>query len=106
MIKSSGYRISPTEVEETLFTLPEVAEIAAFGVPHPQLGQAIVLAIKPTHANVDSETIMQFCKRQLPNFMQPRHIEFYRELPRNANGKIDRAGLAAEHRHRFQSSTH
>jgi acyl-CoA ligase (AMP-forming) (exosortase A-associated) len=102
MIKSSGYRISPAEIEEVVFALPEVAEIAAIGAPHPQLGQAIVLAIKPAYAEVTSEHILQFCKQQLPNFMQPKHIEFYHELPRNANGKIDRPKLAAEHQFRFQ----
>lgn len=103
MIKCSGYRISPAELEEVVFELPEVAEVAALGVPHPQLGQAIVLAIKPVNEQVQTESIMRYCKQELPNFMHPKHIEFYDELPRNANGKIDRPKLLAEHYHRFQN---
>lgn len=103
MIKSSGYRISPAELEDVLFALPEVAEVAALGIPHPQLGQAIVLAIKPAHEEATNESIIRYCKQELPNFMQPKHIKFYNELPRNANGKIDRPKLVAEHQHLFQN---
>ena len=47
MIKTSGYRVSPTEVEEVIYSLQRVGECAAFGVPHPMLGQAIVLVATP-----------------------------------------------------------
>ena len=44
MIKSSGYRISPTEVEEVIYATGLVNECAALGIPHPDLGQAVVIA--------------------------------------------------------------
>ncbi len=104
MIKCSGYRISPAEIEEVVHNFPEVAELAAFGVPHPQLGQAIVLAIRTNDASMrDPSVILRQCKQQLPNFMQPQHIEFYEVLPKNANGKIDRPKLVKEHKNRFQA---
>ena len=47
MIKTSGYRVSPTEIEEVVFATGLVADAAAVGVPHPTLGQAIVVVATP-----------------------------------------------------------
>ncbi|WP_144392938.1 acyl-CoA ligase (AMP-forming), exosortase A system-associated [Pleionea sediminis] len=103
MIKSSGYRISPMEIEEEVHQFEEVAEVAAIGVPHHQLGQAIVLAIQLNNSTTNTtDAILKQCKTKLPNFMQPQHIELYEMLPRNANGKIDRPKLVEEHKQRFQ----
>jgi len=61
MIKISGYRVSPTEIEEVGYRIPEVFEMAAFGVPHPVTGQAIVLVIKQNnHAQLNSEKVLKF----------------------------------------------
>ncbi len=104
MIKCSGYRISPAEIEEVVHSFPEVAELAAFGVPHSQLGQAIVLAVRTNdHSMRDPAVILKQCRQHLPNFMQPQHIEFYKVLPKNANGKIDRPKLVDEHKNRFNA---
>lgn len=98
MIKTSGYRVSPTEVEEVIYATETVAEAAAFGVPHPTLGQAIVVVALPL-PGVDTveEKILNACKQQLPAFMLPALVELRQiSLPRNPNGKIDRKILAAE----------
>jgi acyl-CoA ligase (AMP-forming) (exosortase A-associated) len=96
MIKTAGNRVSPTEIEEAAVASGLASEAVAWGVPDEALGQAILLAValKPD----DEENFQQFLKQELPNFMQPRKILRFDELPRNANGKLDRAGLAAEHR--------
>lgn len=98
MIKTSGYRVSPTEIEEVVYAFKLVLEVAAIGVAHPVLGQAIVLMIvvqKPDEFSTDS--LMTECKRKLPSFMVPAQIVVSREpLPRNPNGKIDRKLLATE----------
>ena len=47
MIKTSGYRVSPTEIEEAIHGTQLVGEVAAFGVPHPSLGQGIVVVATP-----------------------------------------------------------
>ncbi|RJG01878.1 acyl-CoA ligase (AMP-forming), exosortase A system-associated [Noviherbaspirillum sedimenti] len=96
MIKVSGYRISPTEIEEVIAATGLVAEAAAFGVPHPSLGQAIVAVVKPGDDGVTPQLLLQECRRHLPAYMVPLHIAVHDDdLPRNPNGKIDRKALQA-----------
>lgn len=98
MIKTSGYRVSPTEIEAVAYRHPEVAECAAFGVADPVLGQAIRLLVTPRGglalaAGLAAE-LLGHCRRELPSYMVPASIELRDgPLPRNANGKIDRAAL-------------
>jgi acyl-CoA ligase (AMP-forming) (exosortase A-associated) len=98
MIKTSGYRVSPAEVEEIIYsTYPEM-EGVAIGVEHPALGQAIVLVVHaPTIIDTMLEKLMFECKQTFPAFMVPARI-IAREvaLPRNPNGKIDRKQLSSE----------
>ncbi len=96
MIKTSGYRVSPTEVEEIIYATKLVNEAAALGIPHPLLGQAIVvLATANDGAPLNPDEILAQCRQRLPAFMVPaRVIEFPGNLPRNPNGKIDRKQLA------------
>ncbi|WP_186118330.1 acyl-CoA ligase (AMP-forming), exosortase A system-associated [Burkholderia gladioli] len=102
MIKTSGYRVSPTEVEDVLFALPHVREAAAFGVPHPALGEAIAVSIVTTlDAEQCREDIARACRAALPTYMAPLIVDMQPALPRNPNGKIDRAALKALHRHKF-----
>jgi acyl-CoA synthetase (AMP-forming)/AMP-acid ligase II len=97
MIKTSGYRVSPTEVEEVVFASGLVADAAAIGVPHPKLGQAIVVVATATPGKpADAERLLEVCKRELPLFMVPQRVEWRAALPRNPNGKHDRTGLALE----------
>ena len=104
MIKTSGYRVSPTEIEEAVFRTGLVAEVAAFGVAHPSLGQAIVIVALPSKGvSPDTEALLAACKAHLPAFMMPAHVAWSDSaLPRNTNGKIDRKSLAATHGKRFQ----
>jgi acyl-CoA ligase (AMP-forming) (exosortase A-associated) len=98
MIKTSGYRVSPTEVEEILYATKLVGECAAFGVDHPVLGQAIrVVATAPDgSACVDLESLLAQCRQRMPTYMVPAGVEpVAGPLPRNPNGKIDRKSLAA-----------
>ncbi len=96
MIKTSGYRVSPTEVEEVVYATELVTEVAALGVAHPVLGQAVVLVVYAAGKDV-SDNLLIACKQQLPAFMVPAQI-LVRDapLPRNPNGKIDRKALGAE----------
>jgi acyl-CoA ligase (AMP-forming) (exosortase A-associated) len=98
MIKTSGYRVSPTEIEEALYATGLVGEAAAFGVPHAVLGQAIVVVTTPAPDRIaDEPALIASCREKLPAFMVPARIDV-REgpLPRNPNGKIDRKALSAE----------
>ena len=100
MIKTSGYRVSPSEVEEVVYASGLVAEAAALGIPHPTLGQAIVVVISGEKDT--SEALMMVCKKELPNFMQPAAIQFIDKMPKNPNGKIDRKVLLMEYTELFQ----
>jgi acyl-CoA synthetase (AMP-forming)/AMP-acid ligase II len=106
MIKTSGYRISPTEIEEVLYDTRLVGECAAFGVPHPTLGQAVVVvATPPPGAAGDPQALLVQCRERLPIYMVPAKIDV-REgpLPRNANGKIDRKMLGGEFASLFEGT--
>ncbi|MDX1581407.1 MAG: AMP-binding protein, partial [Alphaproteobacteria bacterium] len=104
MIKSSGYRISPEEVEEVLYEIPGIAEALAVGVPHDELGQAVVAVIAGHEAtNIDSEAVLKHCRAALPAFMVPRLVIVQESLPRNPNGKLDRACMADDLKSLFES---
>ena len=97
MIKTSGYRVSPTEVEEVLYASRLVGECVAFGVDHPTLGQAIqVIATAPDGtAALDMAALQAECRQRMPAYMVPAGIEpAAGPLPRNPNGKIDRKLLS------------
>jgi acyl-coenzyme A synthetase/AMP-(fatty) acid ligase len=97
MIKTSGYRVSPTEVEEALYATGLVAEAAAFGVPDEELGQAIAVFVVAADADAFStDALLGACRTALPGFMVPARVELRSELPRNPNGKIDRTALRTE----------
>jgi acyl-CoA ligase (AMP-forming) (exosortase A-associated) len=97
MIKTSGYRVSPTEIEEILFATGWISDGAAIGVPHPTLGQAIAIVVtaQPNHPP-DSERLLDACRRQLPRYMVPIYVEWRDSIPRNPNGKYDRSRLTLE----------
>jgi acyl-coenzyme A synthetase/AMP-(fatty) acid ligase len=93
MIKSAGNRISPTEIEEAVLSGGETGEAAAFGVADARLGQAIVVVARGDGGR--EHDLRERLRRELPSFMQPARYEWRAELPRNANGKLDRAALKA-----------
>jgi acyl-CoA ligase (AMP-forming) (exosortase A-associated) len=93
MIKSAGNRISPAEVEEAVVG-DGVGEAVAVGVADERLGQAIVVVAAGDPA-VEA-AVRERVRRLLPAFMQPARYVWKTELPRNANGKLDRAAIAAE----------
>jgi len=93
MIKSAGNRISPTEIEDAVLSGGEVAEAAAFGVADERLGQAIVVVVRGDGSR--EHDLRERLRRELPSFMQPARYDWRGELPRNANGKLDRTALKA-----------
>lgn len=91
MIKVSGYRISPTEIESVIHASGLVAEVAVFGIDDATLGQAIVAVAVADPAVADRAALLAECRRRLPAYMVPAHLVLRAEaLPRNPNGKIDR----------------
>ena len=99
MMKTSGYRVSPTEVEEVLYATQLVGECVAFGVEHPVLGQAIQVIATPKDAtkDLDLNVLLAECRARMPAYMVPAGVEVVAgPLPRNPNGKIDRKLLSSE----------
>jgi acyl-CoA ligase (AMP-forming) (exosortase A-associated) len=105
MIKTSGYRVSPNEVEEVVYASGLVAGAVALGLPHATLGQAILMvASHPEGVGGPDQLTKQLlahCRKELPNFMVPLEVVVRDSLPHNQNGKIDRRALADEYQHIF-----
>ena len=109
MIKTSGYRVSPTEIEDIIHGTGLVTEAVAMGLPHAALGQAILLVVTPAlGAKVDDalkNAVLSRCRRELPNFMVPAMVTVQDTLPHNSNGKIDRRMLCEQYKTMFQDDS-
>ena len=95
MIKTSGNRVSPTEIEEAALASGAMVEAAAFGVADDKLGQAIVLVGVP-RGDEPEERLRAYFKAELPAFMRPVRIVLIPQMPLGPNGKLDRAALRAD----------
>ena len=96
MIKTSGYRVSPTEVEEAVHASGLVREVLAVGVAHETLGQVIHVAAVAVQA-ADTTALLAHCRAQMPGYMVPAAVHWSKEpLPRNPNGKLDRPRWKAD----------
>jgi acyl-CoA ligase (AMP-forming) (exosortase A-associated) len=105
MIKTTGYRVSPQEIESVIDKHDSVVDIVAFGVPHTHLGQGIValIAVKPgLQVNDLLLSIRRFCSLHLPTYMSPHYIDFCIEIPRNPNGKHNKTALKEKYQNIFQ----
>jgi acyl-CoA ligase (AMP-forming) (exosortase A-associated) len=90
MIKSSGFRISPTEIEEVLFQTGKLRWAAVIGIPDDVLGQVIKAFVVPRDGNaVDTDVLLTACADKLPRYMLPKTIEVLSELPKTSSGKVD-----------------
>ena len=75
-MKTSGYRVSPTEVEEVLYATRLVGECVAFGVDHDTLGQSIqVIATPPDGSELDVQVLLAECRNRMPAYMVPHGID-------------------------------
>jgi len=95
MIKVSGNRVSPTEVEEAALASGAVADCAAFGVPDERLGQAIVLVAVAKGEGAD-DRLRRYFAAELPPHLRPSRVEWRDALPLSPNGKVNRAALSRE----------
>jgi acyl-coenzyme A synthetase/AMP-(fatty) acid ligase len=104
VIKSSGYRIGPFEVESVLLEVDEVLESAVVGSPHPIKGQEVKAFVVLTPGISGSkelcDKIFGYCKSHIAPYKIPRIIEFVPELPKTISGKIRRIELRAAEEYR------
>lgn len=98
MIISGGENIYPAEVENVLHMMPEILEAAVIGVPDEKWGETVkaVVVLKAGHSFSERD-IITFCKRNLAGYKKPTSVDFMRELPRNAAGKILKGVLREKH---------
>ena len=97
MIKTSGYRVSPTEIEEVVYGTGLVRDAVALGVDDDRLGQAVVLVVScEPGIELEPAALLDDLRGQLPLYMVPREIVVRPDLPRSPNGKFDRNLLRQE----------
>jgi acyl-CoA ligase (AMP-forming) (exosortase A-associated) len=97
MIKTSGYRVSPTEIEEAAYDTGLVRDAVALGAADAKLGQRVILVVSPVAGStVDVDVLLARLRTALPLYMLPRAVLVRAEIPRSPNGKFDRALLREE----------
>jgi acyl-CoA ligase (AMP-forming) (exosortase A-associated) len=90
MIKSSGYRISPGEIEDVLFQTGMIRHAAVIGVPDSMLGQSIIAFVTARdEEQIDVAQLLAHCSQKLPRYMLPRAIRVLQDLPKTNSGKVD-----------------
>ena len=94
IIKTRGEKVSPKEVENVIYELPGIREVAVIGVPDALLGQAIK-AIVAADDGLTERDVIRHCAARLEDFMVPAAVEFRCQLPKSENGKIARRELLA-----------
>jgi fatty-acyl-CoA synthase len=98
MVKSGGENVASRDVEETIYKLPQVSEVAVVGVPHPRWVEAVVavIVVKAGHS-LSKETVHTHCAEHLAHFKVPKDIVFTETLPKNPSGKLLKRELRREH---------
>jgi len=94
MLKSSGFRISPNEVEEVLFQSGILREAAVIGIPDAALGHVIKAYVAPRDGeSINQGSLLAFCAGQMPRYMVPKTVEVLETLPKTTSGKVDYPAL-------------
>lgn len=97
MINVGGLKVFPREVEEVLYTHPDVREAAAIGVPDPARGEVVkAFVVLKDGATVSADEIIAFCRERLTGYKVPKTVEFRDALPKTLIGKILRRALLEE----------
>src|SRR5262249_9005024 len=97
MIKTSGYRVSPTEIEEVAYDTGLVRDAVAVGVDDAVRGERGVVGVaRNGDRELVPETLVGGMRRQLPLYMVPKMVDVRDEIPRSPNGKFDRTSLRRE----------
>jgi acyl-CoA ligase (AMP-forming) (exosortase A-associated) len=95
MIKSSGFRISPTEVEDVVSESGLVTHVVAFGEPDDLLGESVAVAVTSAEGRaLGDEELIAHCRRRMPAYMVPKRVHLWPgDMPRTSSGKLDRQAI-------------
>lgn len=96
MIKSAGYRISPTEVEDVLMSTGAFRQVAVIGLPDVWVGQKVCAVGVALNGAVDTAAVLKQAAATLPGHMVPARVDVVDVLPQTPNGKVDYKALVAE----------
>jgi fatty-acyl-CoA synthase len=89
MIKTGGENVASREVEEVIYRLPQVSEVAVVGVPHPYWVEAVVAIVVPKPGQaLDEAAVLAHCALHLAGFKTPKKVVFAETLPKNPSGKL------------------
>ena len=100
MIKTGGVNVSSREVEEFLYTLSGVSEVAVIGVSDPYWIEAVTAVVVPkAGAELNPDDILAACKAELSKFKVPKHVVVAESLPKNPSGKILKRELRQTYQH-------
>jgi acyl-CoA synthetase (AMP-forming)/AMP-acid ligase II len=101
MIISGGVNIYPQEAENVLALHPKVADVAVFGIPHPEMGEAVHAVVEPAEGVSGSPEVaaelIAYCRDRLAHYKCPRTVDFRDELPRHPTGKLYKRLLKDEY---------
>ena len=94
IIKTRGEKVSPVEIENIIYNITGIKEVAIIGIPDTIMGESIIAFIT-THGNVqlNANNILKECTSKLESFMIPQRVLFLKEMPKSSNGKIDKKEL-------------
>ena len=102
MIKTGGENVASREVEEVLYRLAGVKEVAVIGLPHPTWVEAVVAVVVPKEAGaLTQEAVVAHARANLAHFKAPKRVVFVDELPKNPSGKIMKRALREQHQGLF-----
>jgi len=100
MIKTGGENVASREVEETIYELDGVAEVAVFGISHPHWIEAVTAVVVPKPgAALTEDEVRAHAKARLAGFKRPKYVVFTDALPKNPSGKILKRDLRQQHAH-------
>jgi acyl-CoA synthetase (AMP-forming)/AMP-acid ligase II len=91
LIKTGGHRVNPTEIEDVLMATDQLIETIVVGIPDDLLGKKLIALAVPNNEDCSPKFLIEACQKSLPRHKLPEDIFFIRVLPKNANGKLDRA---------------
>ena len=102
MLKTGGENVASREVEEAIYRLDGISEVAVIGLPHPRWVEAVVAVVVPkAGAALDEATVLAHCQQQLASFKAPKRVVFADALPKNPSGKLLKRELREAHRSLF-----
>jgi fatty-acyl-CoA synthase len=102
MIKTGGENVASREVEEMIYQLAAVSEVAVVGVPHPRWVEAVVAVVVPKAGQALTEQqVLDHCAQHMAGFKAPKAVEFTDALPKNPSGKLLKRELRERYKSRF-----